>query len=135
MLLTALRRWRWTDQEEKKVSSTSLRLSFSSHFLASTMRLPARIRLQRIGNANRPLYEILVSPTRKPRRIETLGQWDPIPRETPIKQKSLLDGFEWRLEKRLEWNKQRVEHWLKVGAKPSPAVMALLRRVRVRVSP
>lgn len=34
-----------------------------------------------------------------------------------------------RLEKRLEWNSERITHWLKVGAQPSRPVANLLARV------
>jgi small subunit ribosomal protein S16 len=113
-----------SQQNLARPSVSSIRL-----FVDAPMRIAARIRLQRVGPAHRPLYDIVVSPTRRPRRVETLGQYDPIPRETRLKAKSLLDDIEYRLEKRVEWNEDRMRHWLSNGAKPSSAVLTLLRKV------
>ena len=34
-----------------------------------------------------------------------------------------------KLQKRLEWNEDRIRHWLKLGAQPSKPVARLLDRV------
>ena len=36
-----------------------------------------------------------------------------------------------RLEKRLEWNEERIRYWLGTGAQPSKPVARLLDRVRI----
>lgn len=65
------------------------------------------IRLKRKGKKNQPFFRIVVTDKRKAakggRSIDDLGYFDP-------------------LTKRSALNKERVLHWLKVGAKPSDTV-------------
>ena len=66
------------------------------------------IRMSRHGTKKRPYYHIVVADSRSPRDgrfIEKLGTYNPLlPREH---------------DKRLTLDKERVAHWLKVGAQPS----------------
>lgn len=70
-----------------------------------------RIRLFRTGKKNRPFFRIVVTDKRNPpkagRFLEILGFYDPLTKEK---------GFK----------KERVEHWLSVGAKASDSVHNLL---------
>jgi small subunit ribosomal protein S16 len=74
-----------------------------------------KIRLKRFGRKNRAFWRINAVDSRSPRDgkvIEELGFYDPITKDPA---------------KRVVVNKARVEHWLKVGAKPSPTVAGLLK--------
>ena len=72
------------------------------------------IRLQRAGGRNRPFFRMVVADSRKARDgafIEKIGYYDPIPDPDVI-----------------SIERERVEHWVKQGAKPSVAVLQLVRR-------
>lgn len=74
-----------------------------------------KIRLARGGAKKRPYYNIVVADSRMPRDgrfIEKLGSYDP-----------LLGKND---EKRVQYNEERVKHWLGVGAKPSDRVARFL---------
>ncbi len=70
------------------------------------------LRLQRMGKTKRPTYRLIVSPKHKDTQsgqLEILGNYDPV-------QKNKVVNF----------NKERIEYWLSVGAQPSPTVNNLL---------
>jgi small subunit ribosomal protein S16 len=73
------------------------------------------IRMTRHGTKKRPFYHIVVADSRSPRDgrfIEKLGTYNPLlPREH---------------EQRLTMDKERIAHWLKVGARPSDRVAKFL---------
>ncbi|MBN1871133.1 MAG: 30S ribosomal protein S16 [Candidatus Omnitrophica bacterium] len=74
------------------------------------------IRLKRIGTNKRPCFRIVVADSRSPRDgrfVEELGTYDP--RKNP--------PF-------VVIKKDRADHWLQVGAKPSPTVQSLLKKWR-----
>jgi small subunit ribosomal protein S16 len=74
------------------------------------------IRLTRAGGKKVPFYRVVAADRRSPRDgrfIEQLGVYDPI--REPIEFR--VDG-------------ERLQHWLSVGAVPSPTVSQLLRRQR-----
>lgn len=74
------------------------------------------IRLSRHGTKKRPFYRIVVSDRRFPRDgryIEQLGTYDPSAATGGVK----LD-------------KDKVETWIKQGAKPSQTVSELIKRER-----
>lgn len=74
------------------------------------------IRLSRRGAKNRPFYGVMVADHRMPRDgrfIEQVGTYDPRTDKAPINLK--LD---------------RIEHWQKMGAKPSETVGHLIKRFR-----
>ena len=61
-----------------------------------------------------PFYHVVATDSRNPRDgkfIEAIGSYDP--NQEPPK---------------LELNRERLEHWLKVGAKPSETVAGLIKR-------
>ncbi|TIB16702.1 hypothetical protein E3P77_03178 [Wallemia ichthyophaga] len=81
-----------------------------------------RIRLARHGVANKPFYHLVAIPAQKARNglpLEKLGEYDPTPRirvaGTPAR-------------KLVEWDKQRIDYWLSVGAMPTQPVTKLLMR-------
>jgi len=73
------------------------------------------IRMTRHGAKKRPFYHIVVADSRSPRDgrfIEKVGTYDPmLPRES---------------EQRVKLNKERIAHWLGVGAQPSERVARFL---------
>lgn len=111
-----------------------------------------RLRLSRKGTRNNPFYHVVAINDSKPRDarpIEKLGEYDPIPRAPPrLATPSLASkpghgalmtsGLEPKAEqqgvqKRLEWNEDRIKHWLGLGAQPSKPVARLLDRVSISV--
>jgi small subunit ribosomal protein S16 len=74
------------------------------------------IRLRREGNKNRPVYRVVAADKRSPRDgkfLELLGTYDP---------KKDGENFQLKLD--------RVEHWLKVGARPSETVASMIRKAK-----
>ena len=70
------------------------------------------IRLRRTGSKKKPHFRVVVQEARSARDssfVENLGTYDP--RAKPAK---------------VELNKERVQHWLKQGARPSDSVRTLL---------
>lgn len=68
------------------------------------------IKLQRIGKKHQPSYRLIVQEKREKlngRSVEDLGWYNP-------------------LLKKYEFKKERVEHWIKIGAKPTDTVHNLL---------
>ena len=110
-----------------------------------------RLRLARHGTRNNPFYHVVAiqnTKARDARPIEKLGEYDPVPRPlrsvlpNPVRQRLqdrpgytgqvITPGISTqpRLEKRLEWNEDRIRYWLNTGAQPSKPVARLLDRVR-----
>jgi small subunit ribosomal protein S16 len=76
-----------------------------------------RIRLRRVGKRKQPHYRVVVADSHSPRDgrfIEIIGQYNPLTNPSEIQ----VDG-----DKALEW--------LNKGAKPSAAVVSLLKRTGV----
>jgi small subunit ribosomal protein S16 len=74
------------------------------------------LRLKRFGRLNHPTYRVCVADARFPRDgrvIETLGYYLP---------KAPREGEQVKL------NRERIMHWLSVGAQPSETVTGLIRR-------
>ncbi len=72
------------------------------------------IRLYRAGAKKMPYYHVVVTDSRNPRDgkyIEMIGAYDP--NEDPSK---------------IEFNQERLSHWLKVGATPSETVSGLMKQ-------
>ena len=72
-----------------------------------------KIRLQRAGAKKAPYYHIVVADSRSPRDgriVEQIGSYDPMTNPATIK----LD-------------KEKVEKWIKNGAKPTDTVKALIQ--------
>lgn len=73
------------------------------------------IRLSRGGTNKRPFYQLVVADHRKKRDgrfIEQVGTYNPTPQG---KESSIV------------LRKDRIQHWMAVGAKPSPRVQHLLK--------
>ena len=73
-----------------------------------------KIRLQRVGAKKAPFYHIVVADSKSPRDgkiIEQLGTYDPMTNPEKI----TLD-------------KEKVEKWIKNGAKPTDTVKALIKK-------
>ena len=73
-----------------------------------------KIRLQRAGKKKAPFYHIVVADSRSPRDgkiIEQIGTYDPMSDPTVLK----LDN-------------EKVEKWLKNGARPTETVKKLIER-------
>jgi small subunit ribosomal protein S16 len=80
------------------------------------------LRLKRMGRTHRPFFRLNAMDKRSPRDgrvIEELGWYDPVAPE----------------EKQLNFNVERVNYWLSVGAQPSETVASLLRRLDVEPKP
>jgi len=74
------------------------------------------IRLSRMGAKKKPVYRVVVIDKQFPRNgrfVEILGHYDP-------RKKPAL----------VEVNRERAEHWLRMGAQPSETVRSLLRPSR-----
>ena len=72
------------------------------------------IRMSRIGSKKRPLFRLVVIDSRKAcdsRVVESVGFYDP--RSKPGK---------------VDIDRARIDHWLKMGARPSDTVRTLLAR-------
>ena len=75
-----------------------------------------KIRLQREGKKKAPFYHIVVADSRSPRDgkiVEQIGTYDPMANPSTI----VLD-------------KEKVEKWIKNGAKPTDTVKALIEQAK-----
>lgn len=73
-----------------------------------------KIRLQREGKKKAPFYHIVVADSRSPRDgkiIEQIGTYDPMTKPSTI----VID-------------KEKLEKWVKNGAKPTETVKALIEK-------
>ena len=83
--------------------------------------MAVRLRLKRFGRRHQSFYRISAMDTRRPRDgrvIEELGWYDPGAHEA---------------DKQVSFNRERIEYWLGVGAKPTETVCNLLRRQGILV--
>ena len=74
-----------------------------------------KIRLQRVGKKKAPFYHVVVADSRSPRDgkiVEKIGTYDPMTDPATI----ALDI-------------EKVEKWIKNGAKPTDTVKALIEKV------
>lgn len=74
-----------------------------------------KIRLARGGSKKRPFYSIVVADSRMPRDgrfIEKVGTYNPLLKKDD--------------ENRVQYNEERIKHWLGVGALPSDRVARFL---------
>jgi len=75
-----------------------------------------KLRLKRFGRRNKSFFRLNAIEGRNPRDgrvIEQLGWYDPNARQD---------------DQQLSLNRERIEHWLSVGAQPSDTVRDLLKR-------
>ncbi len=74
------------------------------------------LRLSRAGTHKAPFYHVVATDSRKPRDgryLEDVGVYDPTKKPEVLKLKA-----------------ERIEHWLKAGAKPSQTVAMLLKKAK-----
>ena len=70
------------------------------------------IRMRRLGAKKRPFFRVVVTERRRPRDgrvIEVLGHYDPA-----------------KEREKLHLNRERLQHWLSKGARPSDTLRTLL---------
>ena len=78
--------------------------------------MAVRIRMKRLGRRHRPFYRICAMDSRTPRdgkAIEELGTYDPMVRD---------------VDARAVLNRERIDYWLSVGAKPTEKVAVLIKK-------
>jgi small subunit ribosomal protein S16 len=76
------------------------------------------LRLSRAGTHKAPFYHVVATDSRKPRDgryIEDVGLYDPTRKPELVQLKA-----------------DRIEHWLKAGAKPSQTVAMLLKKAKAQ---
>lgn len=76
-----------------------------------------RIRLRRIGSTHQPHYRVVVADKEAPRDgrfVEIVGQYNP----------KTMPGS-------INFNEERIYHWLSVGAQPSESVAKLFKVVKL----
>src|SRR5688500_2407116 len=72
------------------------------------------IRMRRVGSKKRPYYRLVVTEGRNPREgsfLEILGTYNPRTKPAAV-----------------EVDRERVNHWIKQGARPSDSVRTLIAR-------
>ena len=72
------------------------------------------IRMRRVGSKKKPYFRVVVTEAKSAREssfVENVGTYNP--RSKPAQ---------------VEINKERVQHWLKLGAQPSDSVRTLLAK-------
>jgi small subunit ribosomal protein S16 len=83
-----------------------------------------KIRLMRVGAKKQPHYRIVVADSRSPRDgrfIERVGTYHPmLPRDDA---------------KRIEFNEERVRHWMSKGARPTDRVARFLGKASIIPAP
>jgi small subunit ribosomal protein S16 len=74
------------------------------------------IRFSRVGKRNQPAFKIIVTEKGRPPRsgkfVEQVGFYNPLTKEKVL-------------------NQERIKHWIKMGAKPSPTVFNLLLKEKI----
>ena len=72
------------------------------------------IRMRRVGSKKKPYFRVVVTEARSAREsnfVENVGTYNPRAKPAVV-----------------DLNKERVQHWLKLGARPSDSVRTLLAR-------
>ena len=78
--------------------------------------MAVKIRLRRMGAKKAPFYRVVVADSRSPRDgkiVEKIGTYDPMTNPATV----VLD-------------KEKVEKWIKNGAKPTDTVKALIEKTK-----
>ena len=78
--------------------------------------MSVKIRLKKLGRKHRPFFRVCAMDIRAPRDgrvIEELGYYDPMVPETDAR--AILNG-------------ERIDHWISVGATPTPKVGVLIKK-------
>ena len=82
--------------------------------------MAVKIRLKKLGRKHRPFFRVIAIDSRSPRDgrvIEELGTYDPMVPETDAR--AILNG-------------ERINHWISVGAQPTPKVAVLIKKYGTR---
>lgn len=82
------------------------------------MGMALKIRLQRRGNRNRPVYKVVVAEStsrRDGKFVEAIGNYDPNARGNAHELVLVLD---------------RADYWVSVGARPTDTVKSLIKKAR-----
>ena len=77
-----------------------------------------RIRLKKMGRKGRPFYRVVAADSRGKRdgkSIEILGYYDPLAAK----------------DKQVVMERERVQHWLSVGAQPSDTVANFIKKAGI----
>ena len=80
--------------------------------------MAARMRLTRVGSKKNPIYRVVVADSRSPRDgkfIEIVGRYNPQTHPSII-----------------EFDEDRVQHWLSKGVQPSGSVGRLLKAKNIK---
>ena len=78
--------------------------------------MSVKIRMKKLGRTHRPFFRIVAIESRKPRHgkvLEELGTYDPMLADT---------------DARAQLNRERISHWISVGAIPSDKVGVLIKK-------
>ena len=81
--------------------------------------MAVKLRLKRTGRRHLPCYRLNAVDSRAPRDgrvIEELGLYDPLQKDP---------------DKQINFKRQRIEHWLSVGAQPTRTVANLLEKAGI----
>ncbi len=79
--------------------------------------MAVKIRLRRVGKKKQPYYRIVVADIRSPRDgrfIETIGYYHPLAKTE---------------EEKIKLSKEKLEEWIKKGAKPSVKMKNLIKSI------
>ena len=79
--------------------------------------MAVRLRLRRVGKKKQPYYRIVVVDSRSPRDgrfIETIGYYHPLEQEN---------------EKKVKVSKEKLDEWIKKGAKPSESLKNIIKSI------
>jgi small subunit ribosomal protein S16 len=100
------RRLKTEDRDGSEAAASELTSSEGTNMLS--------IRMRRTGSKKRPYYRVVVAEGREPREgsfLEVLGTYNPRTKPAVV-----------------ELDKERINHWMKNGARPSDSVRTLLAR-------
>lgn len=92
----------------------------ASALVRKEKNMSLKLRLQRRGSKGRPFYHVVVTDSRQARNgrfIEKLGYYCPSNEPSVIELKA-----------------DRLNHWYKLGARPSPSVASLLKAQKLTLS-
>lgn len=82
--------------------------------------MAVKLRLKRMGRRHRAFFRLAAMDGRTPRNgrvLEELGTYDPVAKD----------------DQRVNFDVDRVKHWLSVGAQPSETVSSLLKKQGITV--
>lgn len=81
--------------------------------------MAVKIRMKRVGRTHRAVFRVSAVDSRRPRDgavLEELGVYDPANRDA---------------SRQVILKPERIQHWLSLGAVPSPTVASMLKRFKI----